>query len=54
MNGPTPDSATKPTENGLVENERVKNSVASRVPERHPWKGATTVQEDMIKSKGKI
>ena len=34
MNGPTPDSATKPIENGLVENEYVKNSVASRVPER--------------------
>jgi len=53
MNGPAPSPATKPTENGLVENEDIKNSVASRVPERHPWKGATTIQENMKTSKGK-
>ena len=45
MNGPAPASATKIDMNQLVENTNILESASTRVPEHHPWKGATGVQE---------
>lgn len=52
MNGPAPSSATKIDMNQLVENTNVLESAATRVPEHHPWKGATGVQESFNVAKG--
>ncbi len=52
MNGPVPASASKITDNQLVENTNVLASAATRVPEHHPWKGATGVQEKFTIAKG--
>jgi hypothetical protein len=52
MNGPDPDPATKTTVQNQIANENVKTSVASRVPEHHPWKGVSGVEEGFNKSKG--
>ena len=52
MNGPVPASATKILDNQLVENTNVLASAATRVPEHHPWKGATGVQETFTVAKG--
>lgn len=46
-------AAEKPNLNSLPENGAVTKSVASRVPERQPWKGLTSVQETFTTSKGK-
>lgn len=52
MNGPAPSAATKIEMNQLVENTNVLESAGSRVPEHHPWKGATGVQESFNVAKG--
>ena len=52
MNGPTPDSATKPKSNQLSENTGITESVATRVPEHHPWKGATGQYEKFTTGEG--
>lgn len=53
MNGPVADSAERILVNNHVENTNVLLSAASRVPEHHPWKGASAVQEKFETSKGK-
>jgi hypothetical protein len=45
--------AEKPNLNSLPENGAVTKSVASRVPEKMPWNGITSVQETFTTSKGK-
>lgn len=52
MNGPTPDGAMRPAINQLSENTGVKQSVSSRVPEHHPWKGATGQYESIKTGEG--
>ena len=52
MNGPAPASATKIDMNQLVENTNILESASTRVPEHHPWKGATGVQESFNVAKG--
>lgn len=52
MNGPEPDPATKTTVQNQIANENVKTSVASRVPEHHPWKGVSGVEETFTSGKG--
>ena len=52
MNGPDPDPATKTTVQNQIANENVKTSSASRVPEKHPWKGISAVQETWTPAKG--
>ena len=52
MNGPAPSSATKIEMNQLVENTNILESASTRVPEHHPWKGATGVQESFNVAKG--
>jgi hypothetical protein len=39
LNGPTAETATKPTINSLTVNRGVKESVSPRVPEHEPWGG---------------
>ena len=46
-------SALAPTVNKLTPNETVKESVSARVPEHHPWKGASKIQETIKPAKGK-
>jgi len=46
-------SALAPTVNKLTQNETVKESVSARVPEHHPWKGASKIQETIKPAKGK-
>lgn len=53
MNGPVADDAGRVLVNNLVENENILISAASRVPEHHPWKGATSIQESFDTDKGK-
>lgn len=50
---PTARAATKPTVNSLSENSKVSASVAARVPEHHPWDGASKIQESIKTAKGK-
>jgi hypothetical protein len=52
MNGPQPESATKTTVQNQTPNDNVKTSVASRVPEHHPWKGVSAVEETFTAGKG--
>ena len=52
MNGPEPDPATKTTVQNQTSNDNVKTSVASRVPEHHPWKGVSGVEETFTSGKG--
>jgi hypothetical protein len=54
MNGPVADAATRVLENQLVENKNILKSAASRVPEHHPWKGASKIQESFNTSKGNV
>jgi len=54
MNGPVPDSASRIITNQLVENKNVLSSAASRVPEHHPWKGASKLEETFETAKGNI
>ena len=53
MNGPVAADATRIFDYNLVENENILISAASRVPEHHPWKGATSIQESFDTDKGK-
>jgi hypothetical protein len=46
-------SASAPKVNKLANNETVTESVAARVPEHHPWKGASKIQETIKPAKGK-
>jgi len=46
-------SALAPTVNQLDTNETVTESVSARVPEHHPWKGASKIQETIKTAKGK-
>ena len=52
MNGPSPDGAMRPATTQLTENTGVTESVASRVPEHHPWKGATGQYEKFTTGEG--
>jgi hypothetical protein len=52
LNGPEPTPATECTPQGHVANTSVVESVNSRVPEHHPWKGASTIQESLNFPKG--
>jgi len=52
MNGPTPDSATKINIQNQTANQSVLKSTASRVPEHHPWKGVSAVEETFTAGKG--
>lgn len=52
LNGPEPTPATECTPQGHVVNTSVVESVNSRVPEHHPWKGASTIQESLNFPKG--
>ena len=52
MNGPIPDGAMRPATTQLTENTGVTESVASRVPEHHPWKGATGQYEKFTTGEG--
>ena len=52
MNGPAPRSATDPVKKELSENKGVTESIASRVPEHHPWKGATGQYEKFTTGEG--
>ena len=52
MNGPQAGSATDPTSSQLGENTGVKESVSTRVPEHHPWKGATGQYEKFTTGEG--
>ncbi len=52
MNGPQAGSTTDPTSSQLGENTGVKESVATRVPEHHPWKGATGQYEKFTTGEG--
>ena len=52
MNGPSPEGAMRPAVNQLTANTGVKNSVSSRVPEHHPWKGATGQYESLKTGEG--
>ena len=54
MNGPVADAATRVLENQLVENKNILKSAATRVPEHHPWKGASKIQESFNTSKGNV
>ena len=52
MNGPVASSASRILINNLVENKNVLRSIASRVPEHHPWQGASSIQESFDTPKG--
>lgn len=52
MNGPVADLATTIPVNSLIANTNVITSINSRVPEHHPWKGATKTQEQYKTAKG--
>ena len=52
MNGPVAKSASRVIANNLVENTNVLSSASARVPEHHPWKGASKIQETFTPDKG--
>ena len=52
MNGPEPSDAQQPKINPLNANKGITESVASRVPEHHPWQGATGQYEDFSTGEG--
>lgn len=52
MNGPPAEASTRIEANQLVENKNVLSSAATRVPEHHPWNGATKIQETFESAKG--
>jgi len=54
MNGAAPEPATKTPIQNQTSNDNVKTSVASRVPEKHPWKGVSSVEETFSSGKGNI
>ena len=52
LNGPVPTAAVEITKQSHMTNTSVTESAASRVPEHHPWKGASTTQEEYTLPKG--
>lgn len=54
MNGPEPDEATKITIQNQESNDNVITSIASRVPEHHPWKGVDGLDPVYNTQKGRI
>ena len=55
MNGPPVNTqAQKIAVQNQVANTNVKTSVASRVPEKHPWQGVSGVEETFTTGKGNI
>jgi len=52
MNGPVPDTAKRVKVNQLPENTKIQSSAADRVPEHHPWKGASQIKEQFNNSEG--
>lgn len=52
MNGPVPPAATKATIQAQTANKSVTTSIASRVPEHHPWLGMSSIQESFTTGKG--
>jgi hypothetical protein len=52
MNGPVAASATRISTNALVSNQNILASACTRVPEHHPWRGASTIQETFETAKG--
>lgn len=54
MNGPTATVPTEITMQSQVANRNILESAASRVPEHHPWKGVTAVQERFKTGEGNI
>lgn len=52
MNGPVATPSARILDNPLVDNRNVLLSAAARVPEHHPWLGATSVQETFKTAKG--
>lgn len=52
MNGPPPTAAKKTTVQAQTANSNVVKSAASRVPEHHPWLGASSIQESLETGKG--
>lgn len=52
MNGPVADLAKTIPVNSLISNTNVITSINSRVPEHHPWNGATKTQEQYKTAKG--
>lgn len=54
MNGPPAEEATKITIQNQESNDNVKTSIASRVPEHHPWKGVDGLDPTYKTQKGRI
>lgn len=54
MNGPTATVPTEITMQSQVANTNILESAASRVPEHHPWKGVTAVQERFKPGEGNV
>lgn len=52
INGPEPTPAEQCVKQSHMTNKSVTESVASRVPEHHPWKGASAIQETHNLPKG--
>jgi hypothetical protein len=52
MNGPAAAAASKATIQAQTANSGITTSIASRVPEHHPWAGASSVQESFDTGKG--
>lgn len=52
INGPVPTSADKAAVQAQTVNRSVTESIASRVPEHHPWKGVSATREVMETGKG--
>jgi hypothetical protein len=52
MNGPPATPATDPIVNELSQNTGVTESISTRVPEHHPWKGATGQYEKFSTGEG--
>jgi len=52
MNGPPATVASRIITKELVGNKNVLKSAATRVPEHHPWKGASTIEETFETAKG--
>ena len=52
MNGPEPTPAKKTAIQNQTQNQNVKVSTASRVPEKHPWLGVEGTQETFTSGKG--
>lgn len=53
MNGPVAELATRVQLHGQPANTNILASAATRVPEHHPWKGASTIQEKFKTDQGK-